>query len=51
MGNIYLKMRKYEAIAQYNKAIDIYSKEKDDFAILYQNRTVAYEKLIIRLLM
>jgi len=49
MGNIYLKIRKYDE-AQYNKAIDICPKEKDDLAILYQNRTVAYEKLIIRLL-
>ncbi|KAG5342113.1 TOM70 protein, partial [Acromyrmex charruanus] len=40
-------MRKYnEAIAEYNKAIDICPKENvDDLAIFYQNRAAAYEQL------
>ncbi|KYQ47969.1 Mitochondrial import receptor subunit TOM70, partial [Trachymyrmex zeteki] len=47
MGNVYFKTGKYnEAIAQYNKAIDICPKEKvNDLAILYQNRSAANEKL------
>ncbi|KYM96548.1 Mitochondrial import receptor subunit TOM70, partial [Cyphomyrmex costatus] len=46
-GNVHFNTGKYnEAIAQYNKAIDICPKENvDDLAILYQNRAAAYEKL------
>ncbi|KYN02393.1 Mitochondrial import receptor subunit TOM70, partial [Cyphomyrmex costatus] len=48
-GNVHFNTGKYnEAIAQYNKAIDICPKENvDDLAILYQNRAAAYEKLKI----
>ncbi|KYQ47966.1 Mitochondrial import receptor subunit TOM70, partial [Trachymyrmex zeteki] len=46
-GNVYFKMEKYnEAIAKYNKAIDICPKEnKDELATFYQNRAAAYEQL------
>jgi len=45
-------MRKYnEAIAEYNKAINICPKENvDDLAIFYQNRAAAYERLVIKLM-
>jgi len=40
-----------EAIAQYNKAIDIYLKEElNDLAIFYQNIAAANEQLVIKLL-
>ncbi|KYN02394.1 Mitochondrial import receptor subunit TOM70, partial [Cyphomyrmex costatus] len=46
-GNVCFKMKKFEeAIAQYNKAIEICPKEnKDELAIFYQNRAAAYEQL------
>lgn len=46
-GNVYFKMGKYdEAIARYNKAIDVCPKEKaEDLATFYQNRAAAYEQL------
>ncbi|KAG5340582.1 TOM70 protein, partial [Acromyrmex heyeri] len=46
-GNVHFTLGKYnEAIAQYNKAIDICPKENvDDLAIFYQNRAAAYEQL------
>lgn len=42
-------MGKYdEAIAQYNKAIDICPKENtEDRATFYQNRAAAYEHLVM----
>ena len=40
-----------EAIAQYNKAIDICLKEElNDLAIFYQNIAAANEQLVIKLL-
>ena len=40
-----------EAIAQYNKAIDICPKEElNDLAIFYQNIAAANEQLVIKLL-
>ncbi|KYN39743.1 Mitochondrial import receptor subunit TOM70, partial [Trachymyrmex septentrionalis] len=46
-GNVRFKLGKYnEAIAEYNKAIDICPKENvEDLAIFYQNRAAAYEQL------
>ncbi|KYM83973.1 Mitochondrial import receptor subunit TOM70 [Atta colombica] len=46
-GNVRFTMRKYnEAIAEYNKAINICPKENvNDLAIFYQNRAAAYERL------
>ncbi|XP_011172046.1 mitochondrial import receptor subunit TOM70 isoform X1 [Solenopsis invicta] len=46
-GNVHFKAGKYdEAIARYNKAIDICPKEKvEDLATFYQNRAAAYEQL------
>jgi len=51
-GNVRFTLGKYnEAIAQYNKAIDICPKESvDDLAIFYQNRAAAYEQLVIKLI-
>jgi len=44
-------MGQYEAIAQYNKAIDICPKEElNDLAIFYQNIAAANEQLVIKLL-
>ncbi|XP_011860763.1 PREDICTED: mitochondrial import receptor subunit TOM70 [Vollenhovia emeryi] len=46
-GNVCFKTGKYdEAIARYNKAIDICPKENvDNLATFYQNRAAAYEQL------
>lgn len=45
-------MGKYdEAIARYNKAIDVCPKENtEDLATFYQNRAAAYEQLVIKLI-
>jgi len=51
IGNVYFRIGKQdEAIAQYSKAINICSKENvENLAIFYQNRTAAYEQLVIKL--
>lgn len=45
-------MGKYdEAIARYNKAIDVCPEEStEDLATFYQNRAAAYEQLVIKLI-
>jgi len=52
-GNAYFKVERYDdAIARYNKAIDICPKENiEDLATFYQNRAAAYEQLVIKLML